>query len=869
MALKIGDNFSYLGAKPLDARRVFASKAALDAINLSTVYEGMVVYAQLEDKYYRLKSGVWVEFSSGISTWTANTVYAVNDIVIDSSNLYICTTAHTSGSSFDSTEQANWNKVGGGDASINNWASGATYTTGTIVIYGNTLYKCNTNHTGSGTFGADEANWDSINAYIPSWTASTYYKIGATVLNNNKLYICTTAHTSTITFSATSWTQIGGGGAGIIDWASTKDYAVEDIVYYSKSLFKCNTAHTSGSAFNADESKWTLMYADIKLWQSSLYYVVGAIVLESNVLYRCNTSHTSGSIFNATEQANWDVIGEPSLILEWTANTSYSVNDIAIYNGDLYKCVTAHISGSTFDAIEELNWSLLGRPNIDDWATSYNYQVDDMVIYANSIYRCIAQHTSNNTNFSADVTNWELVYADLKEWVSGDYYTLGTCVIDSDRYIWRCTTTHTAGLNFDATEKANWEMIGGDPDSLTSAQVAALVANFNPAGDGLMQLDNWEASHGYTVKQVVLYNNKMYRCKTAHTSGSTFDATEKANWDEIVGSGSGASINAWTSGGNYAVGDFVIYHNKIYQCKTANADTTFTPANWQEIGGIADYASGISYMVGELVFNNTDLCRCKVAHTSTATFDASKWDIIGGSASIDAWASSKSYAVGDIIIRENNLYRCNTAHTSSSAFNTDIANWTKLDNIPNWNINTYYAVGDYLYYDKNLYKVITAFTSSTTFNDTNLEMLGGVPLSSTDVTNVINNFDPVVFAYNTTKEMYTSTERAVGIWVDGKTIYQKTVNVVLPSSSSSQAYSYMPSIPWGNIDTLINIDGFVNRSDGWYVKYGVTFYSSTGTILKLYINWNKSSSQIYFFVDSNTPGTAGQTATLTFKYTKV
>ena len=631
MALNVGDNFSYLGAKPLDNREVYATKADLLAVSLSTVYEGMVAYVKGEDKYYRLKSGTWVEFSAGsdISDWTANTAYTVDDIVINSSTLYICTTAHTSGSSFDSTEKANWQEVGS-----------------------------------------------------------------------------------------------GGSGAGITDWTSTKDYKVGDIVYYSESLFKCNTGHTSASSFNADETKWTLMYADIKLWQSSLYYVVGTVVINSNILYRCNTSHTSGSTFNATEEANWDIIGRPESTTEWKDNTSYSVNDITIYNGNFYKCITAHTSGSTFDPTEEQNWSLIGRPNISDWATSYSYQVDDMVIYANSLYRCVAQHTSDSTNFSTDITNWELVYADLKEWVSGDYYTLGTCVVDSDRYIWRCTTAHTAGLAFDPTEQANWEMIGGDPDSLTSAQVASLIANFNPAGDGLMQLDNWEANHGYTVKQVVLYNNKMYRCKTAHTSGSTFNATEQANWDEILGSGGGASIIAWASGTNYAVGAFVIYHNKIYQCKTANADTTFTPANWQEIGGIADYASGVSYMVGELVFNGTKLCRCKVAHTSTATFDDSKWDIIAGArTSIDTWASSTKYKVGEVVVRENNIYKCKTAHTSST-FSADIANWTKLDNIPDWASSKAYFVDDLVTYSNNVYKCVTAHTSASTFDKSKWQILG-------------------------------------------------------------------------------------------------------------------------------------------------
>lgn len=630
MALNIGDNFSYLGAKPLDNREVFLTKADLTAVSLSTVYEGMVAYVKSEDKYYRLKGTTWVEFSSGsgISKWAASTVYAVDDLVINGNSMYICTTAHTSGSTFDATEKANWQEIG------------------------------------------------------------------------------------------------GSGGTSIDNWASSKSYSVGDIIIYANSLYRCSTAHTS-STFSADAGNWTLVYSDIKLWSSSVYYTVGTSVIESNVLYRCKTAHTSGSTFDSTEKANWDVIGSSdSLIKEWKASTTYSVNDVVIYNGDFYKCITAHTSGSSFNSTEEQNWANVGRPVIEDWVTSFSYQVDDMVIYANSLYRCVTAHTSDSTNFSTDVSNWELVCTDIKSWVSGDYYTIGTCVIDSDRLLWRCTTAHTAGLAFDPTEKANWEMVGGDPDSLTSAQVAALIANFNPAGDGLMQLDNWEPNHGYTVKQVVLYNNKMYRCKTAHTSGTLFDATEKANWDEIVGGG-GTSIDAWVTGTNYVVGDFVIYHNKIYQCLTANADASFTPSKWQEIGGIADYASGISYMVGELVFNGTKLCRCKVAHTSTSTFDDSKWDIIAGErTNIEDWATSTKYKVGEVVVRENNIYKCKTAHTSSSAFNTDIANWDKLDNIQDWKASTDYFVDDLVVYDGSLYRCNTSHTSISTFGAGNWDKLG-------------------------------------------------------------------------------------------------------------------------------------------------
>ena len=678
MALNIGDNFSYLGAKPLDNREVYATKAALLAVNLSTVYEGMVAYVKGEDKYYRLKGTTWVEFSSGsgggISNWTANTAYVVDDVVINSSKLYICTTAHTSGSSFDATEQANWSEVGSGGAGISSWVTNKGYAVGDIVYYADSIYKCNTAHTSS-TFSADSSNWDLMFSDLKTWTDNTYYSDDTIVISGNKIYKCTTAHTSGSTFDSTeetNWQELGSSsGAGITIWATSTDYELGDIVIYANSLYRCNTSHTS-STFSTDIGNWDLIFADLKIWRASTYYYTGTVVINDNNIYKCTISHTSGSTFNATEEANWQKLGDK---------------------------------------------------RITTWTTATDYEVGDIIIYAGSLYKCITIHTSNV--FSTDISYWNLVYADIKPWVSGDYYSIGTCVVDSDRYIWRCTTAHTAGLAFDPTEQANWEMIGGDPDSLTSAQIAALIANFNPAGNGLMQLDNWEASHGYTVKQVVLYNNKMYRCKTAHTSGTTFDATEQANWDEIVGSGGGASISAWTSGGNYSVGDFVIYHNKIYQCKTANADTTFTPANWQEIGGIADYASGVSYMVGELVFNGTKLCRCKVAHTSTATFDDTKWDIIAGTrTNIEAWASSTKYSVGEVVVRENNIYRCKTAHTSSSAFSTDIANWTKLDNIPDWASSKAYFVDDLVIYSNNVYKCVTAHTSASTFDKSKWQILG-------------------------------------------------------------------------------------------------------------------------------------------------
>lgn len=73
MALTLGDNFSYQGAKPLDARLKYDTVAAMKAVADATMYEGCLAYCSGTDKTYQWKSGntvdetlgKWREFNSG------------------------------------------------------------------------------------------------------------------------------------------------------------------------------------------------------------------------------------------------------------------------------------------------------------------------------------------------------------------------------------------------------------------------------------------------------------------------------------------------------------------------------------------------------------------------------------------------------------------------------------------------------------------------------------------------------------------------------------------------------------------------------------------------------------------------------------
>ena len=96
-------------------------------------------------------------------------------------------------------------------------------------------------------------------------------------------------------------------------------------------------------------------------------------------------------------------------------------------------------------------------------------------------------------------------------------------------------------------------------------------------------------------------------------------------------------IGNWSAGTSYPVGYFVVYDNKLYECTSANSDTSWNGEHWQLIG---DSSSGTT---------------------------------------INNWSASTDYVVGDLIINDTTLYQCNTNHTSGETFDeTESANWIAL-----------------------------------------------------------------------------------------------------------------------------------------------------------------------------------------------
>ena len=187
---------------------------------------------------------------------------------------------------------------------------------------------------------------------------------------NNMWIKCTKGGTTASTAPTVSSQEIGttiiDGGAEweiialietsnkILDWKSNKVYNKGEMVYYGNILYKANTSFTSGTDFSNEESSWDLVCAQIPSWIDNTFYKQDAIVEHDNKIYKCKTTNSDA----AFTEANWTNIGGGSSVEEWKPNKQYNVNDIVIYNNQLFLCIIKNTSTQEFEDDTD-EWLLL------------------------------------------------------------------------------------------------------------------------------------------------------------------------------------------------------------------------------------------------------------------------------------------------------------------------------------------------------------------------------------------------------------------------------------------------------------------------------------------------------------------------------
>ena len=586
--------------------------------------------------------------------WEKDTEYAKGDVVrtttCKSNQYFQCIVGGTSGKDelknqgtgaqiTDNT--ATWiiNEIGSSGSSNGGaiiFVGEKYYTKGQLAIFNGVLYRSIKDHIAEQTFQLDIANWQKLYSNIREWTDSTFYFSNEIVINDNKLY-------------------------------------------------KCKQDHVSAGTFVSDINTWDSLSSNgIETFKPSTYYNDGDIIVEGNRLYRCTLAHTSTTDLISDIQ-NWELL---SNIQEWESNKTYIQGNIVLYDNTPYKVVKNHVSNDF--SLDKDNFEIT-YSNIRDFNASSYYKAGSYILYDNNIYKALNDTKGDighrlQLKTSASFTDSEGVYTKEIGTDSGGYYLvteptgnyinavidLGsicdvTQVILSELISVNCAPneiivkTSKDGTDYSEADSLSTGGYSGFKDGTTlninkKVRYIKLVFKSVYKSNGNMftfnkvevyvsnpdwhkitntqkpSIEIWRTGTEYKKNEIVVYNEKIYRCAVDHTSGTDFSVDKPKYWESL---NDNPIINDWISGNNYTVGtcviksnqngivdwtaskqyninDEVVYDGYIYTCKTQNTDAEFTETNWE---------------VKEPIYNR--IYRC-IKNTNSKDFNESEWQLING-----------------------------------------------------------------------------------------------------------------------------------------------------------------------------------------------------------------------------------------------
>jgi hypothetical protein len=158
----------------------------------------------------------WVPYASNINwigAWTTNTRYKLNDLVSYGGYTYVCNTAHVSANTITlglEIDQSKWSTFNAGIYYQNTWSgSNVRYRVNDVVTYGADLWICTVAHTSTSTFSG-ATNWSLFVAgfeFQNSWINATTYVQGDVVTYGGYTYIALQNNSGQTPSTATAYWQ--------------------------------------------------------------------------------------------------------------------------------------------------------------------------------------------------------------------------------------------------------------------------------------------------------------------------------------------------------------------------------------------------------------------------------------------------------------------------------------------------------------------------------------------------------------------------------------------------------------------------------------------------------------------------------------
>jgi hypothetical protein len=228
--------------------------------------------------------------------WNASTAYEIDDIVKFGGNTYVCVVNHTSAASeaaFYTNDLAasptRWNVHVPGNEVKGTWAATRFYKLNDLVTYGNTIYVCTTQHTSESTFDATKFSvyLDGLK-FENNWSSSIEYQQGDIVAYGGYTYTAKTINTNVVPSSSSAdWGLLVTGLSPVGAWSGATAYKPGDVAQYGGYLYVAIASNTNVKP-SSDVTKWIFLQTGLKwrgTWSAVTDYNVGEIVFKNASAY--------------------------------------------------------------------------------------------------------------------------------------------------------------------------------------------------------------------------------------------------------------------------------------------------------------------------------------------------------------------------------------------------------------------------------------------------------------------------------------------------------------------------------------------------------------------------------------------------------
>ena len=325
--------------------------------------------------------------------WAASTAYVIDDIVSFKGNTYVCVVNHTSASSEGAwaTTDLNigsprWQLHVPGIRIMGAWTANTFYAVNDLVSYGANQYLCTTDHTSAANenlfYSSDISNWSlytSSTSYRGDWSTGTWYKLNDIVKYGNTLYVTTVAHTSGIQFDVTKYSVYLESINFEDTWAAGVEYQPGDIVTFGGYTYIAETINTGKqpNIFNVDITDPNTLLVTPRDWNvvttgfdtkgeydPSTVYVPGDVVQYGGNTFVKITTSASGVA--PTSTSDWDLVASGlNWRGPWSAGATYQINDVVSSTSASWVNLTAN--NTNLDPVADqtntggANWQALAQ----------------------------------------------------------------------------------------------------------------------------------------------------------------------------------------------------------------------------------------------------------------------------------------------------------------------------------------------------------------------------------------------------------------------------------------------------------------------------------------------------------------------------